>query len=111
MKTQREIHFTDLTEMERWVLIEFMLDCFVSDHGWGSRNASTWTGCLGVAGMTGKQVSGVISSLSKKGLMICDEESESLTDAGRRVCDQLAQQESSTGLNRLRNAQGPEQGW
>jgi hypothetical protein len=75
-----------ITEKEIVVLKTFKDDDFVSDVGWENPKAFTWVvdfhkDCK----MSGKEFSGVMSSLIKKGIILSTGESFGLSDAGREV--------------------------
>ena len=60
----------ELTEKEIEVLNVYVNDCFVDDYGWDSESASMWSNGIGEdVSFDATQVSGVISSLCKKGIL------------------------------------------
>jgi hypothetical protein len=80
----------ELTEKEIIVLKKFKDDDFVSDVGWENPKASTWVedfhkDCK----MSGKEFSGVMSSLVKKDIIWSTGESFGLKDAGREFLKTL----------------------
>ena len=84
---------TMLTDNEIAVIRAFKADCFVKDHGWESPDAAAWTqGFHRDCGLSGRVFSGTMSSLSKKGLICCndgggdpDDAFFALTEAGREA--------------------------
>lgn len=98
MKTTNTTH-TTLTENEVKVIKAYKADCFVSDHGWDSLDASTWThGFHEDCGLAPRQFAGTLSSLSKKKLIrgcfvskdvSIHDASFGLTEAGIEVAKKL----------------------
>jgi len=76
-----------LTDGEQNVIRAFKSDCFVADHGWQSKDASTWVDACDAktCGMTGLQFAGTMSSLVQKGVCWTNGEAWGLTDEGREV--------------------------
>lgn len=76
----------NITANEKAIIAAYKQDCFVADHGWDSTDAAAWVkGFHSDAGLNGLVFSGAMSSLAKKGLILCDGEAFSLTAAGIEV--------------------------
>lgn len=79
-----------LTEREKRVIRAYKKDDFVMDDGWESLEAGAWVkGFHEDCNMNGKEFSGVMSGLSKKGLIYTNSESFSLTEKGIEIARTL----------------------
>jgi hypothetical protein len=82
---------THLTENERKIIQAYKNDPYVGDHGWESDEAGCWCDDIdaGSHGLTGKTISGTLSSLKKKGLIGTNSEYFWLTKLGKDVAREV----------------------
>ena len=74
-----------LTELEQAVLTAFVNDDCVRDYGWQDKSAAAWVKDFHkTIPMDGKTFSGVMSSLTFKGVIWTNGDSFGLTDLGRQ---------------------------
>lgn len=85
-----------LTEKEATVIRAYKEDDFVNDKGFESPESCTWVkDSHRACKMSGKEFSGVISSLVKKGIVKTDGETWSLTSEGIEVARELSDEKTS----------------
>ena len=81
-----EMKTTALTDLEIKVIKAYKKDDFVNDYGYEHPEAGAWVvGFHKDCGMSGKVFSGVMSSLSKKGVILCNGESFQLSEEGIEI--------------------------
>ena len=97
MKKNNTNTVSNITDNAKKILVAFMQDDFVSDHGWRSTEAAAWMdGFHEQAEMDGKVFAGTLAGMSKAKLVNCSsnkvpmhDRSFSLTDAGRAACEEM----------------------
>lgn len=75
-----------LTELEIRFIKAYKADPFVSDSGWEDENSRAWVKHMQEStGLTGKILSGVMSSLVQKGIVTTNGEGVGLTKTGIEI--------------------------
>ena len=89
-QTQTQTQTPNITELERIFIEDYKVDNFVCDFGWDHPDAEAWVDCYSdECRLSSKQLSGVFSSLKKKGIIRTNGESFGLTDKGREVAGKI----------------------